>query len=382
VFWLENRLGLDSEAPLEDVSLWVGFGAFAVVGSVLMARRPGNAVSWILAGIGLMVALFPAAETYAAYVMTTRGQPNALAVMGAWTNAWYWPLLLALSLVYLPMLFPDGRLPSRRWRPPAGIAGLGALAYSLMGALSEELRGQNVAYTIRNPIGIPGLGPAEEHPMFVVIGAALLVGLVSATAAVIVRFRRSRGAERQQLKWFLFAAALLPSLAFTELVPAIGAVVFSFVLIALPAAIGVAILRYRLYDIDLIIRRTLVYSVLTALLALVYLGSVAILQGIVAAAGGQPSAVGIVISTLAIAALFAPLRRRLQEGIDRRFYRRKYDAARTLAEFGATARDETDLERLSGRLVNVVEEAIQPMHVHLWLRPGPEPERLQKGRLP
>jgi hypothetical protein len=377
--WLERRMGLTVGDPVGEALLIAGFGAFAVVGALLVARRPGNPVSWIMASIGLMVALFPAAEAYAAYVMTTRGQPNALAVIGAWINAWYWPLLLALSLVYLPLLFPDGQLPSTRWWPLAVIPGLGALAYAGLGALVEELTGQNVNYTIINPIGIQGLAQVETLPTFSLIGVAMLVGLVAGPSAVIVRLRRSRGPERQQLKWFLYAAALLPLLAFTEFLAAVGDVIFGLILIALPAAIGVAILRYRLYDIDLIIRRTLIYSLLTVTLALVYFGSVALLQGLFTAVGGRQSAVVVVVSTLAIAALFAPVRRRVQAFIDRRFYRRRYDAADILAEFGASARDETDLDRLSGRLVAVVEAAIQPAHVGLWLNTGSKAETAQKG---
>jgi hypothetical protein len=249
----------------------------------------------------------------------------------------------------------------------------------VLGALAETLAGQNVDYPIANPIGIPGMPPLEEGPFFAPIGIVFICGLLGATAAMVVRFRRSRGMERQQLKWFFFAAALLPLMATAEYLPVFGGVILAVILIALPVAIGVAVLRYRLYDIDLIIRRTLVYSVLTAALALVYFGSVAVLQGVFTALSGQPSTAAVVASTLAIAAIFAPLRRRLQDFIDRRFYRRKYDAVRTLAEFGAHARDETDLDRLAARLVGLVSETVQPAHVSLWLAPGRGVARPQTG---
>jgi hypothetical protein len=299
--------------------------------------------------------------------MSTRGRPDGLAVIGAWANAWYWYLLLALAIIYLPLLFPDGRLPSRRWSPVAVIASIGTAGIIVLGALGEPLIGQRLPYQIHNPIGIAGLPPVEENPAFAVFGAIYVAGAVAATAAMVVRFRRSSGVERQQLKWFLYTVALLPLVALSDYLPVIGGFLFAFVLLALPTAIGVAVLRYRLYDIDLIIRRTLVYAVLTAALALVYFGSVAILQSLVVAVSGRPSAVTTVISTLGIAALFAPLRQRVQGFMDHRFYRRKYDAARTLADFGATVRDETDLERLCSRLEGVVRETMQPANVNLWL---------------
>jgi hypothetical protein len=376
--WLKQRLGLASESPVEDVFLFVGFGAFAVIGCLLVAKRPGNPVSWIMATIGLMVGLFPAAETYAAYVMITRGRPDALAVFGAWVNAWYWYLLLALALIYLPLFFPDGLLPSRRWWPVAVIAGIGTAGLIALGSLSDPLIGQTVDYRIDNPIGIEGMPPVEEHPLFGPLGILGLFGLLGATAAMVVRFRRSRGVERQQLKWFLYAVALLPTMAIVVWVPLVGGWLLGLILIALPAAIGIAVLRYRLYDIDLIIRRTLIYSALTAALALVYFGSAVLLQNLfstlapVATLQGSSSGqspVAIVISTLVIAALFNPLRRRVQAVIDRRFYRRKYDAQQVLARFAATARDEVDLEQLTKGLMNVVQETVQPEHVSLWLRP-------------
>jgi hypothetical protein len=367
IIWLEHRLGLTHESPVEDVMVFIGFGAFAVVGSLLVAKRPSNPVSWIMTTIGLMVGLFPAAETYAAYVMTRRGQPDALAVLGAWVTAWYWYLLLALALIFLPLLFPDGRLPSRRWLPVAVIAGIGTAGLVILGALSDPLIGQNVNYRIDNPIGIEGIPSIEEHLFLDPFGIIYLVGLVGATAAVIVRFRRSRGVERQQLKWFLYAVALLPLMAIIDFVPVVGGLLFGLILVALPTAIGIAVLRYRLYDIDVIIHRTLIYSVLTLMLGLVYLGCILVSRILIAPLTGS-SELAIVASTLAIAALFTPLRRRIQQIIDKRFYRRKYDAAKVLAAFGATARDETDLAQLTAEMLRVVDTTMQPEFVGLWLR--------------
>ncbi len=379
-FWLERRLGLRDDNPVEGVVLIVGFGAFAVVGALLVAKRPANLIGWIMAAVGLMVALFPVGDAYAAYVMTTRGRPDALAVMGAWVQSWYWFLLLSLALIYVPLLFPDGRLPSRRWLPVAALSGIGISGTVVLGMLTDTLTGQNVDYKIDNPIGIEGLAHVEDLPIFGVLGGLFSIGFIGAVASVVVRFRRSHGAERQQMKWFVYASAPIVAFPVVDFMPGIvSGVVFGLVLIGLPTAIGIAVLRHRLYDIDVIINRTLVYGTLTASLALVYLGGVVVLQAVFRTLTGQGSQFAIVVSTLAIAALFGPLRRRVQELIDRRFYRRKYDAAKTLGAFSDRLRDETDLDRLGDDLVGVVRETMQPAHVSLWLRPSVEPDRERAG---
>jgi hypothetical protein len=374
---LQRRAGLSTnENPVENVALIAGFGAFAVVGSLLVAKRPANAIGWIMATVALMVAIFHAGDTYVAYVMVTRGHPDTLAVVSAWTGNWYWYLLIALALIYLPLLFPDGRLPSRRWLPVAVLAGIGTLCMVVLGALADTLPlNEAPGYEIENPIGIEGLGYVEDLPVFGVLLGILFVGIVGAGASVVVRFRRSRGIERQQMKWFVYAAALLLLGPVAEVLPDIvNNVQLGLTLIAIPTAIGVAVLRYRLYDIDLVINRTLVYGPLTAMLILVYVGGVVSLQYAFRALTGQGSQIAIVASTLAIAALFNPLRRRVQAFVDRRFYRRKYDAAKTLEAFSAKLRDETDLDALNAELVGVVRETMQPAHVSLWLRPDPVPK--------
>jgi hypothetical protein len=371
-FVLQRRTGLQTnENQVENVAQIVGFGAFAVVGGLLVAKRPTNTISWIMATIALMVGIFLAGDAYAAYVMVTRSQPDALAVVGAWIGSWYWYLALALALVYLPLLFPDGRLPSRRWLPVAVLAGIGTLGVVVLGALGETLLlNEAPGYEIDNPIGIEGLGFVEDLPVFGVLTGFLFVGIVGAVASVVVRFRRSQGVERQQMKWFVYAAALLVLLPVGYSLPEIvGSVLFVVVLIALPTAIGIAVLRYRLYDIDVVINRALVYGPLTATLALVYVGSVVGLQAVLRVLSGQESTLAVVASTLAIAALFNPLRGRVQAFVDRRFYRRKYDAAKTLAAFNARLREETDLETLTDDLAGVVRKTMQPAHVSLWLRP-------------
>jgi hypothetical protein len=235
---------------------------------------------------------------------------------------------------------------------------------------------------VRNPLGME----IEIMNLLVeLLYFTIPLQLVAGGTAAIVRFRWSRGDERQQLKWFAYTVAIMVVLFMLwfslELagVVTVGALVFSVPLIGLPIAVGVAILHYRLYDIDIVINRTLVYGSLTALLAATYLGGVVLLQGTFRALTGQESQLAIVASTLLIAALFVPLRRRVQSFIDRRFYRRKYDAARTLQDFSTRLREQSELDRLDTELLAVVRETMQPEHVSLWLRPALEPDRSNKA---
>jgi hypothetical protein len=394
-YLLERGAGLWNEESLVKNVAWIGldigFGVFAVVGALLVARRPASAIGWLMAAIALLVGIFTTGGTYATYVMVTRGHPDALAVVGAWTFNWFWYLFLALALIYLPMLFPDGRLLSRRWLPVAVLAGIGPSSIVLLSALVDTLPvNEAPGYGIDNPIGIEGLGKVEDLPIFGVLNALCFVGVVGAAASVVARFRRSRGVERQQMKWFAYATVVLVGGAVlaSAISEATGVrwlgqsgFVLSFVaLVSLPIAVGIAILKYRLYDIDVLINRTLVYGALTATLLAVYFGGVATTQAISRELTGveQQPQLAIVLSTLVIAALFNPLRRRIQAFIDRRFYRRKYDARKTLEAFSARLRDETDLDALNNELVGVVRETIQPAHVSLWLRPDTPPKAKQE----
>jgi hypothetical protein len=363
VIWMEDRIGLLSTN--EDAFLLLGFGAYAVVGTILVAMRPENPISWIIASIAWAVGIFPAAENYAAYVMTTRGSPDALAVIGAWVNEVYWLPMMVLALVYLPMLFPDGRLPSRRWLPFALIPAISMLVSIAVTAFRPTLVGQNIEYQISNPIGISWILPFEQMQAYLLPG--IFIGVCGAIAGLVYRFRRSRGSERQQIRWFLFAVALTPLLFMADYWPVVGGIIFGIVLASLPIAVAVAILRYHLYDIDLIIRRTIQYTLLTGLLVIIYFGCVVSLQRLFAAFGGQQSNAAVVLSTLAIAVLFTPLRRRVQVLLDRRFYRQKYDTEQVLLRFSASLRSEVDHDRLAGILVGVIEETVQPEQVSIWL---------------
>jgi hypothetical protein len=373
-YLLERSAGLPNEHSVDDVVLWVAFGTYAVVGAVLVSKRPTNLIGWIMAVVALMVAIFPVGGTYATYVMVTRGQPDALAVVGAWAGSWYWYVLIALAVIYLPLLFPDGRLPSRRWFPVAVVPGIGTLSIVVLGALVDTLFVEG-AGKIDNPIGIEGLAFAEDLPVFGLLNGLLIVGLVGAVASVVVRFRRSRGAERQQMKWFVYAAALILLAPVVDRLPdVVNGVWLSLVLIATSTAIGIAVLRYRLYDIDVVINRTLVYGSLTAMLVALYFVGVVMLQRFFVVLTGEKSTLAVVASTLVIAASFDPLRRWIQSFIDRRFYRRKYDARKTLEAFSSTLREDTDLEALNDDLVGVALATMQPAHVSLWLRPDSKPE--------
>ena len=248
-YLFRRSASLPNEHPLENVVLWIGFGAFAVVGSLLVAKRPTNAIGWIMATVALMVAIFRAGEAYAIYVVATRGQPDALAVFGVWIGFWFWWLILALTVIYLPLLFPDGRLPSRRWLPVAVLAGIGTLVLVVLSALTDTLGldaggVEGVPVRIENPIGIEGLGFVEDLPIFGVLNGLLLIGVVGAGLSVVVRFRRSRGVERQQMKWFVYAAALiLLAPAVNPLPDVVNGVWLALVLIATSTAIGIAVLR-------------------------------------------------------------------------------------------------------------------------------------------
>jgi hypothetical protein len=254
--------------------------------------------------------------------------------------------------------------------------GIGTLGVVVLGALADTLSvNEAPGYKIDNPIGIEGLAYVEDLPVFGVLGGLLFVGVIGAVASVVERFRRSRGAEREQMKWFVCAVAPMLVIPVGDYLPGIiGSVAFAGVLIALPTAIGIAVLKYRLYDIDLIINRTLVYGSLTATLVVLYVMGIVVLQRLFVFVTGEKSTLAVVASTLLIAALFTPLRRRIQSFIDRRFYRKKYDARKTLEAFSAKLRDVTDLQALNSELVGVVRETMQPAHVSVWLRPEKAPK--------
>ena len=338
----------------------------AMVGGLVASRRPANPVGWFFLGSAWCFALTTVATEYAIY-----GWPGALAM--AWLQGWLWLPGAALLLFFLPLYFPDGILVSPRWRwlARAGLVfSVGGAIYSAFGPWEIQNTG------IVNPLGIEALGPVSDllGPFVLVL---FFVLLFASAASLVVRFRRSGSVERQQIKWLAFTALAIPIWFLTNApIEAFSRALFVvmdalIVFTLIPVAAGIAILRYRLYDIDVVINRTLVYGALTAILVVVYFGGVATTQLVFRALTGQQQQpqLAIVVSTLVIAALFNPLRRRIQAFIDRRFYRKKYDARKTLEAFSARLREETDLEALNADLVGVVRETMQPSHISLWQRP-------------
>ncbi len=345
--------------------------ASVLVGGLVAARRPANPVGWFFLGSAGCFALTGVAAEYASY-----GLPGAWVM--AWLLSWLWVPGVMLLLCFIPLYFPDGRLVSRRWRWVVRLA----LIVSVTGGGFSALRpGEIQNEGIVNPLGIQALQPVVDL-VDTMVFALYFTLLFASAASLVVRFRRSGSIERQQIKWLVFAALAIPVWFLTNApIEAVSHTLFlvmdAFVVSAMiPLAAGVAIFRYRLYDIDVVINRTLVYGLLTASLALVYLGGVTALQTLFRVLTGQEQQpqLTVVASTLAIAALFNPLRRRIQGFVDRRFYRRKYDARKTLEAFSAKLRNETDLEALNNELVGVVRETMQPAHVSLWLRPDTPPK--------
>jgi hypothetical protein len=357
------------ESLADTAGLLLAFTAFMVVGALIVAHRPGNAIGWIFSAIALLAITGALAQEYAVYGYVTR--PGALpgAILLGWYASWTWYPTIALVLVFTPLLFPTGRSVSPRWRPAAWLAGAATVAFTVLAALQPTL-GLAHDRVVPNPIGVAGLENPEKSTVGAVLLGLVVASMVAAVVSLVIRFRRSRGDERQQLKWFTYAGALLPLVALADVVPdAVSNLLFAAVIVFLPVAAGIAVLRYRLYDIDRLINRTLVYGALTAVLGAVYAAVVLVLGQGFGGVGGNPPSWAVAGATLAVAALFQPARRRIQAVVDRRFDRRKYDAAKTVEAFSARLREEIDLDTLSAELLAVVDQTMQPTAVSLWLRP-------------
>ena len=342
---------------------------FSVVGAIIASRQPRNSIGWLFCSVGVTIGLNSFAGDYAEFWLASGFGPDSVGETAAWLSSWVWFLLVYVPMSFLLLLFPDGRPPSPRWRPVAWGVALGTVG----GVVGYALKaGPLVDFPhIANPYGV-------DSPVVGMVGVAgSIVGagsMVASAVSLIVRLRRAESVERQQIKWLAYGGAVMVGilgaggLITLWSVPA-SIVVMSVSLLGLPVFTGIAIVKYRLYDIDLLINRTLVYGALTAMLVLVYLCGVVFLQYLFRTLAGGESQLAIVASTLAIAALFEPLRRRVQVFIDRRFYRRKYDARKTLEAFSTKLRDETDLDALNDVLVGVVRDTMQPAYASLWLRP-------------
>ena len=370
---------------LSHLLLYGPFLAFPIVGALIASRRPHNPIGWICLAVGLLWMLGGLSEQYTSYGIAKPGSVPYLATIVALIQ-WMWIIPVGLLGTYLLLLFPDGMLPSSRWRPLAWLSGavmglLGVDSVLAPGPLTD-LEG------VRNPFGLEGALWLVDAGIVLLL---LFVTCILASAISLVsRYRRSGGEVREQIKWIALAGAFVGLLAFLtttlgllivpEVMSGVGGslplwlqlliYVMNLSFAGVPVAIGLAVLRYRLYAIDLIINRALVYGSLTVTLIALYFGAIVVLQRVFVALTGQEQQpqLAIVVSTLAIAALFDPLRRRIQSFIDRRFYRRKYDAAKTLAAFSTRLREETDLDSLTDEVLGVVRETMQPEHASLWLR--------------
>ena len=346
---------------------------FAIVAALIVSRQRRNTIGWVLmVVVGAFIVGTPL-ENYTEQVAPSSPAPTAVLLLVVWFSNWNW-LLLIFPLLFILLLFPNGRPPTSRWRWVGVAAIVWAALFVLVATLSRRLTTPDLS--LDNPIGILGKGTVELLAGVWIAGLLLL--LAACASALFVRYRRANDTEREQIKWLLYACAVfvvvyvggtIGEVAGSNSVGGhIWGILFGLCLVMLPAAIGIAVLRYRLYEIDVVINRTLVYGSLTVLLVTVYFGGVVGSQFVFRALTGGESQLAVVASTLAIAALFNPLHRRIQSFIDRRFYRRKYDARKTLEAFSARLREETDLEALNGELVEVVTETMQPAHVSLWLR--------------
>ena len=346
----------------------------ATVGAIVASRRPENPVGWLLclSGVGVSTSTFT--SLYAVYALLARNGTLPAGEASAWIAAWILPIIIGLQICYL-LLFPTGRLPSRHWRWLAWLTGAFVLVGLIVSAFSSGAYFGALG-PLRNPLGIEGFTNVYKVVLYTM---APLLYLATAFS-VFVRLRRAAGVERQQLKWFAYAVGIYAiATALNVIIIAIDAprwfewtanAIFTAAGTTIPISIGIAILRYRLYDIDVIINRTLVYGSLTATLIGLYFGGIVVLQWVFVVLTGQRSTLAVVASTLFIAALFTPLRRRIQAFIERRFYRRKYDAAKTLEQFGATLRDATDLDSLTEKVTGVIRKTVQPAHVSIWLVPS------------
>jgi hypothetical protein len=310
-------------------------------------------------------------ESYARYALITAPGSLPGGLYGPWLGWTYAPILTIL-VIFLPLYFPTGRLLSPRWRPVLW-SGIGFLAFAVAG--NALWPGPEPPLLGLAPVPNPVVYLPQAKPLFELFrdlaGLCSLAGIAGAIAALVVRFRRSRGIERQQLKWFTYAAALtpLPFLAH-DFAPSISGLLRTVILPLVPISIGVAILRYRLYEIDRIINRTLVYGLLTVVLGLCYAAG-SLVFVLIAGPGADPPSWLVATATLAAAAIFRPARRRIQATVDRRFNRRRYNAAQTIQAFSTRLREQIDLDTLSSELLAVVDQTMEPTRVSVWLRPSP-----------
>jgi hypothetical protein len=361
---------LNGPADLRSALLAAAPLAFSVVGALVAAGQQRNPVGWQLLAVGVFMTANLLGESYARYALVTAPGSLPGGLYGTWLG-WTYAPTVAILAIFLPLYFPTGRLLSPRWRPVVWF-GIGFLVFAVAG--NALWPGPQPPLLGLDPVPNPVVFLPEAKPLFelfrTLAGLCLLPGIAGAIAALVVRFRRSRGIERQQLKWFTYTAALAPLPGFAyEAAPSIFGLLRTLIFPLVPISIGVAILRYRLYEIDRIINRTLVYGLLTVILGLCYAAG-SLVFVLVAGPGADPPSWLVAAATLAAAAIFRPARRRIQAAVDRRFNRRKYNAAQTIQAFSTRLRDQIDLDTLSTELLAVVDQTMEPTRVSVWLRPS------------
>jgi hypothetical protein len=382
---LARSAGGQVAAELVDgLALAIPFGAFGMVGALILWRRPGNVVGWVCAAMAILYALGACAIAYAAWGNSSGSPPGT--VLAAWLGHWTWYPLVGMALVALPLLIPDGRLVSPRWRWVAWLGVVSVGGMTALAMLQPWLSTFEGEAPMANPMGIPGVPSPLESPA----GTALLVGhliaFAGAVASIVVRYHHARPTERARLKWIVFAFGLTLGVQLTlevvqrlqltfEVVQRLvllldtSNVVWAGVWMILPVGIGIAVLRHRLFDIDRIVTRTVSYVMVTIVLAGVYVVGVVGLGGLLRVPTGDGGGNLVVAgSTLLVAAAFGPVRCRVQAAVDRRFNRARYDAARVVESFSHVLRDEVDLDRLVTDVRDVAQRTVQPAHASLWLR--------------
>ena len=363
-------LALSWDAPLPDAWGFRGFSiihavGFTAVGAVLALRRPRNAIGWLLLVAACVSALGAFALEYGVYANVGRTIALPGGLLSAWLGSWAWVFYIVGIFPFVLLLFPDGRLISTRWWPVGAAAILETLfTAALMAFKPGPLQGAAYADNPFTPLSasqVDTLGTISLWLSLPVIGGA--------SWSLALRFRRSTGIERAQIKWLAFSAGPLSAAAFASIVlpDKLGQVLFVFLLLSVPVSVGIAVLRYRLYDIDLLINRTLVYGVTSAAIAIIFSAGIVVLQALLRplTAGSE---LAIAASTLLSFALFQPVRRRIQDAVDRRFNRSRYNGARAADSFAERMRDEVDLEALRAHLLRVVNRTVAPSHASLWLR--------------
>lgn len=354
-----------------------------LVGLLIVTRYPRHVIGWLLLGVAFNYALgFFGNGMRLLYSAPSASASSFFVTFFAWVAQWVWFPLGGLTNTFIPLYFPDGKLLTRRWRFVVVAGAIALTAGVVSGAIHPGTPSDWGDLPGSNPLKIPGGAALGDFLWQFITLPFTILSILGGIASLLLRYRRVGSVQRSQMKWLFYTVALGFSISFLLDIPYVLSAVGDFrdiagdlQSVAMPIAIGIAILRYRLYDIDLIIRRTLIYGLVTLLLGLVYFGSVVLLQQLFAGISGQQSPIAIVVSTLVIAALFNPLRNHVQRFINRRFYRSQYDAARTLASFAQTARDEVALETLTVELERVVQETMQPETLSIWLRPAEEEQR-------